>query len=127
MALNDTMIGLPIYTEDGSEIGKVKEIRGRYFKVDAPMASDYWLREDCVGSARGGEIRLAVPHDRLDDYKVNESETHETGHTAASSAMVGATAPRAERPRAPVERRRSTWSCAKSTSSRARRPSRPVR
>ena len=43
--------GLDVFTRDGTRLGEVKELRGEYFKVDAPMAPDYWLSLDCI---RGG-------------------------------------------------------------------------
>ncbi|HMO53612.1 MAG TPA: hypothetical protein PJ994_03840 [Tepidiformaceae bacterium] len=48
--------GLDVFTRDGTRLGEVKELRGEYFKVDAPMAPDYWLSLDCI---RGGGA--AVP------------------------------------------------------------------
>jgi hypothetical protein len=48
MQFDESMIGVPIYTRDGSPIGKLKEVQGRYFKVDAPLQPDYWLTEDQV-------------------------------------------------------------------------------
>ena len=49
-------IGCPVFTADGDEIGRVKEIRGRYFKVDAPMRPDYWLIYDVLTG--DGALRL---------------------------------------------------------------------
>ena len=67
----DLMVGTPVCTLDGDEIGKVKEVQGRYFKVDAQMQPDYWLRSDCVTSASGGRVTLGVDKDHLGDYKVD--------------------------------------------------------
>jgi hypothetical protein len=51
-ALGQIMPGCPIFTQDGNHIGEVKEIRGRYFKVDAPMRPDYWLSRNAVATSR---------------------------------------------------------------------------
>ena len=64
--------GTPIFTADGEELGKIKEIRGDYFKVDAPMAPDYWLACNCIDSAGTGRIQLAVSKDEVDANRVGE-------------------------------------------------------
>src|SRR5947199_2231768 len=63
-----------IYTSDGKEIGRVKEVRDDFLKVDAPLAPDYWLREDCIGS-RVGDVRLRVPEHLLNDYMLDEPDS----------------------------------------------------
>lgn len=42
--------GQPVYTRDGKDLGRVKELASDAFKVDAPMRRDYWLS---VGSILG--------------------------------------------------------------------------
>jgi hypothetical protein len=76
MRLETTMVDVPIYTQDGSQIGKLKEVHGRFFKVDAPFQPDYWLSEDHVVSATGSEIRLSFTEDRLSDYKLGDPEDY---------------------------------------------------
>ncbi len=66
------MVGNAIYTEDGDQIGTVKEIQGRFFKVDAPMKPDFWLSEDCIRSAGGARVTLTVDKDHLGDVKLSE-------------------------------------------------------
>jgi hypothetical protein len=63
--------GCPVFTPDGDQIGEVKEVRGRFFKVDAPMQPDYWLTTDCIRSAVGGRVLLAVDKEHLDDFKLS--------------------------------------------------------
>jgi hypothetical protein len=43
----------------------------RCFKVDASMAPDYWLRDDCIMAASGGQVLLNIDKDQLGDYKVD--------------------------------------------------------
>jgi hypothetical protein len=65
--------GLDVYTLDDDKIGEVKEVRGRYFKVDAAGMPDYWLARECISDYTGGKVRLAFDKDHLGDNKVDES------------------------------------------------------
>jgi len=64
--------GSPIYTRDDQKIGKVKEVRGQYFKVETGLFQrDYWLSAESVESAVPNEVvTLAVGKAELDAYKV---------------------------------------------------------
>lgn len=64
-------VGARVVTADGDELGKVKEVSGTCFKVDASMQPDYWLAADSVASQTGGEVRLVLKKDRLGDAKVD--------------------------------------------------------
>jgi hypothetical protein len=64
--------GTPILTFDGERLGEVKEIRGDFFKVDAPMAPDYWLACDCVTADGGNNLRVSFTKDQVDTYKRGE-------------------------------------------------------
>ena len=64
--------GTDVYTSDGDKIGEVKEVRGRYFKVDASGQPDYWLETECCASDyAGGDVRLVFAKDKLGDHKVD--------------------------------------------------------
>lgn len=58
--MDSTMVGQTVYSADGGELGTVKEIKGRFFKVDAPMQPDYWLSTNAVQQSGG---RLVVSRD----------------------------------------------------------------
>jgi hypothetical protein len=87
-------VGAEVYTTDGEKLGTIKEFRDTYFKVDASMQPDYWLRTDCIrgGGAMGGSsslgtqpaysggsarsdsenrVTVTFTKDHLDDYKVD--------------------------------------------------------
>ena len=68
------MVGAKVFTSDGDEIGKVKEVAGTCFKVDASMQPDYWLGTDAIASSTGGDVRLAFTKDRLGDLKMDGPE-----------------------------------------------------
>jgi len=70
MPSNTPGIGCDVYTADGDKIGTVKEVQGSYFKVDAPMQSDYWLATDCVkGGSVSNRVELTFPKSELGSYK----------------------------------------------------------
>ena len=81
-------IGAPVFTQDGEEVGSVKEVRGRYFKVDVPMAPDYWLPLDAVRGNESGRVTLSANRDRLDGMKVGDPGDDMGGDDRAT---VGAT------------------------------------
>lgn len=84
MALTESMIGSEIFTQDGERLGKLKEVRGGYFKVDASMQPDYWLAEEYIGPSSGvGGIQVSFAKDALEDYKLGEPEELDTTSSRA--------------------------------------------
>lgn len=73
--LQGLTIGAPVLTLDGAKLGTVKEMEGRYFKVDVSGQPDYWLHADAIRSTGGGQVTLGVDKDHLDDYKVDSPPT----------------------------------------------------
>jgi hypothetical protein len=71
---NQLIHGADIFTSDGDRIGQVGELHGDYFKVDAAMMPDYWLRTDCVLSSGTSGVRLNFAKDELGDYKLDRPE-----------------------------------------------------
>src|SRR5437773_137282 len=65
------VVGAKVMTADGKELGTVKEISGRCFKVDAPMQPDYWLASDCIRGSSGSGVQLTFNKDRLGDAKMS--------------------------------------------------------
>lgn len=62
-------VGTMVMTADGEELGTVKEVSGPCFKVDAPMAPDYWLGSDLTADTTGGIIRLSISKEKLGEAK----------------------------------------------------------
>jgi uncharacterized protein (TIGR02271 family) len=73
--MNDRMTGQRVYSSDGSELGTVKEVRGAYFKVNAPMQPDYWLSTSSLQDSGG---RLVVM-DNAEHYEDIDSMERESG------------------------------------------------
>lgn len=62
--------GTAVYTRDGERLGEIKELRGDYFKVDAPMSPDYWLECRCVHAGMGtNRVEVDFTKDQLGSYK----------------------------------------------------------
>jgi hypothetical protein len=75
--------GADVYTADGDKLGKVKEVSGDCFKVDASMRPDYWLARDCITSAAGNDVQLGFNKNQLGDVKLDRptDKTPEGVHT----------------------------------------------
>jgi hypothetical protein len=74
-ARQDTIsVGAEVFAEDGERLGRVKELAGEFFKVDAPSAPDFWLRTDCVASIAPERVVLAVDKDSVGDIKVDSPD-----------------------------------------------------
>jgi hypothetical protein len=74
METNDFIVGARVRTADGEELGEVKELVGRYFKVAAPMAPDYWLPQECLKAASDSELLLTITRDEVSGYEVPSGE-----------------------------------------------------
>jgi hypothetical protein len=72
MYSGDRWAGCPVYTRDGREIGEVDEKWGGYFKVDALVKPDFWLRT-YLGTL-SGECRIVVAFefDELEHHKIED-------------------------------------------------------
>lgn len=64
-------VGARVITADGQDVGAVKEILGYYFKVDAPMAPDYWLPASLIRSSDPAAITLGADREALGGYEVD--------------------------------------------------------
>lgn len=62
-------VGQDVYTRDGDHLGKVKEVRGDRFKIDASMQADYWLPTSSAGQPLGNDLTVTFTKDQLSEYK----------------------------------------------------------
>jgi len=79
MASHNISEGTPVYTQDGEMLGTVKEVKGNSFKVNAPMAADYWLSLNTLGSSSGGNATVTFGRDQLGEYRLSNFEHDVTG------------------------------------------------
>lgn len=66
------VVGARVKTADGVLLGKVAEINGEFFKVDAPVMSDYWLSSRRISGTGDGDIHLDFAHHDLNTVMMHE-------------------------------------------------------
>ena len=67
-------VGAKVISRDDIELGTVKEIDADCFKIDAPMAADFWLGASMIERVENGIVRLGVNNLTLDDVKSGAPE-----------------------------------------------------
>lgn len=81
MRNNQIRLGMEVVGRDGGHIGEVKEIRSNDFLVDRPMERDVYIPFN-AGQVSGGQIRLSVRADEINDQGWEMPELLETSHTS---------------------------------------------
>ena len=71
------MLGEPVLDNTGEQLGTVKDVRGRFFKVDVAMAPDYWLDQEAIADYASGRVVLAMSKDQVGDHTVDEPASDE--------------------------------------------------
>lgn len=87
-ALGGALIeGVPVVTSDGEPLGTVGEVAADRFKVNAPMARDYWLPASAItGTAPGGDVIVKYGKEQLEGAKTpgpDDEDLPDTGHLRA--------------------------------------------
>jgi hypothetical protein len=72
--INAVILGTPIFTLDGENVGAVKEVGSQVFKVNAPHQPDYWLAWSLVDSVGKNGVVLGFDHDQLGFYMLEQPE-----------------------------------------------------
>ncbi len=66
-------IGKDVIAADGERLGRVKEVQGGYFAVDAPLARHFWLSAIYVATlSRFDELRLTLSSREIEDHKLDK-------------------------------------------------------
>lgn len=68
--IDEPMVDTPVYAADGEQFGYVKEVRGGYFKIDVPMAKDYWLSTAYIADCTMDKVMLSLPKAEVDDHRL---------------------------------------------------------
>ncbi|MCC6380924.1 MAG: hypothetical protein IT304_00370 [Dehalococcoidia bacterium] len=63
--------GQEVRTRDGQQLGWVKEVAAYSFKIDAPMARDYWLSSASVLRSDDGVIQMDFDAEVAEDYHLS--------------------------------------------------------
>jgi hypothetical protein len=66
------VIDTPVATIDGEQFGYVKDLHGSYFKIDVPMARDFWLAQEYIASSTLDVVTLSLRKDELDEHRLAE-------------------------------------------------------
>jgi hypothetical protein len=78
-------VGASVYTQDGDHLGKVDDVQGGFFKVNARLHRDYWLKRAYIASSADDRVTLSFTKDELERYK---GQTFDVGNFP--EAPVGA-------------------------------------
>ena len=69
-------MGSLVYTSDGHELGRIKELDSTCFKVDTQAAPDWWLPIDSIAHEQSGTLllrstleELGQPRPELEDHR----------------------------------------------------------
>jgi hypothetical protein len=69
--VHEPVVDAPIFTLDGEQFGYVREVHGGYFKIDVPMARDYWLSSSYIGDATLERVTLTLRKDELEEHRLS--------------------------------------------------------
>ena len=72
------ILGTPVRTADGAELGTITEIAGRFFKIHVPLRRDYWIDGDDVDRVDFATdvAWLTFPKSELRSHKVAPEDAH---------------------------------------------------
>jgi hypothetical protein len=65
------MVDTPVYASDGQQFGYVKEIQGGYFKIDVPMAKDFWLSTTYISDCTMDKVTLSLPKEEIEEHRLS--------------------------------------------------------
>ncbi len=70
--MEDLSAGALVMTTDRKQIGRVKEVRGSYFKVDAPMHRDFWLQASLIDNCADEMVLLSVSSESVGEHHLDQ-------------------------------------------------------
>jgi hypothetical protein len=68
--MNQTSLGDRVYTHDGKLLGTISEFRDGAFKLDAPLAVDFWLRTTDVQKVERGSVLMTFTEAQLANHRI---------------------------------------------------------
>ena len=81
--VNEPILNTPVFTSDGEQFGYVKEIQGGYFKLDVPMALDYWLSRAYIADSTLDRVTLSLNKNEVEEHRLSapglEGREHSEG------------------------------------------------
>jgi len=86
--MKDLAPGVLVFTRDGEELGRIKELTGTHLKIDARMKRDYWLAASDLIGFDSGVARVDFD---ARDLELHQFETPEPSAHSPSPTMDAAT------------------------------------
>ena len=71
-AVSNVETGAVAMTRDGKKLGTVADVEGRYVKINAPLARDYWLKDDYVAEEAPGCLTFGFDKKDVGAYRVDK-------------------------------------------------------
>lgn len=71
-------IGTPVYSADGKRLGTIDGAEGKYIRVAAAHAPDYWLTGSLIQEASHERVVIGLDGEAVDDYKLDEPDVAES-------------------------------------------------
>lgn len=69
--VREPIVDTPVFSLDGQQVGYVKEMHGGYFKLDVPMAKDYWLSTVYIADSTLDRVSLSLRKDEMDEHRLS--------------------------------------------------------
>jgi hypothetical protein len=66
--VSDIKLGLPVYSQEGKELGHVREVTPDAIKIDVLLRPDYWISRDHVLSFTAERVTLDFDSGLLERY-----------------------------------------------------------
>ena len=68
----DPSPGTAVFSADGKEIGRVKDVHGGYMELDVSNESDFWLSMAYLVSNDGDRAYLGIPQAELGEHRLHQ-------------------------------------------------------
>lgn len=69
--VREPIVDTPVFSQDGQQVGFVSEIHGGYFKLDVPMAKDFWLSTVYIAESTLDRISLTLKKDEMEEHRLS--------------------------------------------------------
>ena len=81
--VKEPIIETPVFTREGEQFGYVKEVQGGYFKIDVPLAKDYWLSTAYIAESTLDRVTLSLAKAEIEEHRLSapgiEGQEHPEG------------------------------------------------
>lgn len=91
LANEELRVGEAVLCNDGKHLGQVKELRGPYFKIDAPQHPDYWLQLSVVHRDAHGQVVAEFAEADVGTYEIKDIDAalESSGLNQSDASLLG--------------------------------------